>query len=299
MKSSNGNTSLIWTYMFTTLAIVLWGFSFVWTNDILQRDVKPFTFLFVRLFMAGTILFAGSLIAGKLQRIEKKDYKWVVLMAFFEPFIYFIGETYGMKATNSAVLSAVIIATIPVFSLITEHIIYNAPLTVFKIFGTAITIPGILMVIMKDGEGVSAEHFYGIILLFMAVAGSIGYSSVVKKLSGKYNTVTITTCQFVVGSMFFLPLFLAYGIDGLNSTFFSKEVIVPLLALTLLCSCLSFACWIASIRRLGMTKTNIFSALIPAVSALGAAMLGQEEVTLMTISGIAVVISGVIIAQRN
>ena len=51
--------SLAGTYLFTTLAIVLWGFSFVWTNDILQRDVEPFTFLFIRLFLAGAILYAG------------------------------------------------------------------------------------------------------------------------------------------------------------------------------------------------------------------------------------------------
>lgn len=291
--------SLAGTYLFTTLAIVLWGFSFVWTNDILQRDVAPFTFLFIRLFLAGAILYAGSKFAGKLEKIERKDYIWVILMAFFEPFIYFIGETYGIKATNSAVISAVIIATIPVFTLFAERILYKVPLTAFKIFGTAITIPGIIMVIMKDGEQASAEHLYGILLLFLAVAGSIGYSSVVKKLSGRYNTITITTYQFVVGSMFFFPLFLMYGLDGLNSTFFSKEVIVPLLELTVLCSCLSFACWVAAIKRLGMARTSIFSALIPAVSAVGAAMLGQETVTAMTFAGIGVVIAGVIIAQRN
>ena len=61
--------SLARTYLFTTLAIVLWGFSFVWTNDILQRDVEPFTFLFIRLFLAGAILYAGSKFTGKLEKI--------------------------------------------------------------------------------------------------------------------------------------------------------------------------------------------------------------------------------------
>jgi drug/metabolite transporter (DMT)-like permease len=48
-----------------------------------------------------------------------------------------------------------------------------------------------------------------------------------------------------------------------------------------------------------MMKANIFSALIPAVSAIGAAAMGQEEITAITVTGIAVVIAGVIIAQRN
>ena len=285
--------------MLTILAIVLWGFSFVWTNDILQKDIPVFTFLFIRLALAGTLLFAFAKLTGKLQPIAKKDVKFLILMAFFEPFIYFIGETYGIKATNSAVLSAVVIATIPIVSLFVENILYKVPYTAFKIFGTAITIPGIVMVIMKSGETTSVEHTYGIALLFLAVAGSIGYSSVVKKLSGNYNPLTITTYQFVIGSVFFLPFFLGWGLDGVNGTLLTREILVPLLSLAVLCSCLAFFCWVNAIKDLGMTKTNIFSALIPAVSALGAAMLGQEQITVMSAAGIAVVTAGVIIAQRG
>ena len=297
--TQGGKKPLTKTYLLTILAIVLWGFSFVWTNDILQKDIPVFTFLFIRLALAGALLYAFTKFTGKLQPIAKKDRKFIILMAFFEPFIYFLGETYGIKATNSAVLSAVIIATIPIVSLFVEKMLYNVPYTVFKIFGTAITLPGIVLVIMKNGETTGVDHYWGIALLFLAVAGSIGYSSVVKKLSGNYNSLTITTYQFVIGSVFFLPFFLGWGLDGVNSTLITKEILVPLLSLAVLCSCLAFFCWVNAIKDLGMTKTNIFSALIPAVSALGAAMLGQESITLISMIGIAVVTSGVIIAQRD
>ena len=287
------------TYTLTILSIIVWGFSFVWTNDIIQKGIPVFTFLFIRLALAGTLLFTFAKLTGKLQPIAKKDVKYLILMAFFEPFIYFIGETYGIKATDSAVLSAVIIATIPIASLFIEKMFYNVPYTVFKVFGTAITLPGIVMVIMKNGESASVDHYWGIALLFLAVAGATGYSSVVRKLSGNYNSITITTYQFVIGAAFFLPFFLGWGLDGVNSTLFSKEVMVPLLSLAVLCSCVAFFFWVNAIKDLGMTRTNIFSALIPAVSAVGAAMLGQEEITLMSVIGIAVVTAGVIIAQRQ
>lgn len=287
------------TYTLTILAIILWGFSFVWTNDIIQKGIPVFTFLFIRLALAGSLLFAFAKITGKLQKIAKKDVKYLILMAFFEPFIYFIGETYGIKATDSAVLSAVIIATIPIASLFVEKIFYKVPYTVYKVLGTALTLPGIVMVIMKSGESTSVGHYWGIALLFLAVAGATGYSSVVRKLSGNYNPVTITTYQFVIGAAFFFPFFLGWGLDGVNSTLFSREVMVPLISLAVLCSCVAFLFWVNSIKDLGMTRTNIFSALIPAVSAVGAAMLGQEEITLMSAIGIAVVTAGVIIAQRQ
>lgn len=298
MINKNGSP-LAMTYFLTTISIVLWGLSFVWTNDILNQGVPPFTFLFVRLALAGLLLLLYAKVSGRLQKVARKDVKYMFLMAFFEPFIYFIGETYGMKVTGSAVLAAVIIATIPIVCLFAEKVLYKVPYTVFKIIGTTVTIPGIVMVVMKGGESASVDHYYGIALLFLAVAGATGYAAVVKKLSGMYNPTTITTYQFLIGALLFLPFFLGYGLDGLNSTFFSADVMVPLLSLAVLCSCVAFVFWVTSIAQLGMMKANIFSALIPAVSAIGAAALGQEEITVITITGIAVVIAGVIIAQKN
>lgn len=294
-----GSSSLVRTYTLTIISIVLWGFSFVWTNDILQHGVQPFTLLFTRLALAGILLFTYSKATGKLQKVSLKDFKYMLLMAFCEPFIYFIGETYGMVATGSAVLAAVIIATIPIFCMIAEKFLYKVPYTPYKILGTAITIPGILMVIMKGNESTSVDHMYGIALLFLAVAGATGYASVVKNLSVKYNSITIATYQFLIGAVLFLPFFLAFGLDGLNATFFSEDVILPLIYLAVLCSCLAFVCWVSSIKYLGMMKANIFSALIPAVSAVGAAMLGQETITVTAAAGIGVVIAGVIIAQKG
>lgn len=286
------------TYAAATIAIILWGFSFVWTNGLLNHEVPIFTFLFIRLSLAGLLLWIFSKVTGKLQKLTVKDFLFMCLMAFFEPFIYFIGESFGMKATGSAVLAAVIIATIPVFCMITERILDKAPFTLYKIAGIFLTIPGIVLVVMKDGS-LSVEHSYGIALLFLAVTGATGYAAVVKKLSGKYNSFTIATYQFVLGALMFLPFFLLYGTEGLNATFFSAEVLIPLLSLAALCSCVAFVLWVTAIRELGITRANIFSALIPAVSALGAALMGQEDITVLTCAGIAIVITGVILAQQG
>lgn len=287
------------TYILTIISVTLWGLSFVWTNDILNHNVPPFTFLFIRLATAGALLFMFAKLTKRLQKVSLKDYGYMLLMAFFEPFIYFIGETHGMLATGSAVIAAVIIASIPIFCIIAERFLYKIPFTAFKIIGTLVTIPGIIMVVIKNNDNASVDHYYGIALLFLAVFAATGYGAVVKKLSGKYTPVTITTYQFVFGSLFFFPLFLAYGLDGLNATFFSAEVLKPLIALAVLCSCVAFLFWVTAIRNLGIAKANIFSALIPAVSAVGAAMMGQESITVLAVAGIAIVIAGVIIAQRS
>ncbi len=294
MKTSSGSTA----YIAALSAIIFWGFSFVWANDLLLKGIPVFTLLFVRLAIAGVLLFIFSKCLRKLQKVEFKDMLWMGLMAFCEPFVYFLGETFGMQATGSAVIASVIIATIPVFCLILEKIIWKVPFNMYKVTGILLTLPGIGMVVFQDGN-MTVEHIYGLALLFMAVIASISYSMTVKKLSAKYNTLTITTYQFVIGSIFFLPFFLLFGLDGLTPSFFSFEILSPLLSLAILCSCVSFAFWVYVIGKLGITRTNIFSALIPAVSAVGAYLLGQEGLSTIKIAGIAIVITGVILAQKE
>lgn len=284
-------------YIAAMIAVILWGFSFIWTNDIINADIPIFSFLFVRLSLAGILLFLFSKITNKLQKINKKDFLWLTLMAFFEPFIYFIGESYGMKATGSAVLAAVIIATIPIACMVTEKIFYKIPFSLNKTIGILLTLVGIILVVLKDGP-LTVDHGYGIALLFLAVAGATGYTAIVKKLSGGINTYTIATYQFIIGAILFIPFFCIWGIDGINQKFFTFDVLFPLLSLAILCSCVAFIFWINAIRGLGMTKANIFSALIPGISALGSALFGQEPLTILSCVGITIVVAGVIVAQR-
>jgi drug/metabolite transporter (DMT)-like permease len=285
-------------YFYIISAIVLWGFSFIWTNQLILSGSHIFTFVFFRMLIAGVALLIFSLIGKKLEKIERKDIKWFLLMVFFEPFIYFIGEVYGIKATNSPTLSSVIIATIPIFALISAQIFYKEKISGWNIFGVIITIPGIGMMVFKDGS-LSAEYWWGIALLFMAVLGSVGYTTTAKKLTEKYNSYTITTYQFIIGAIYFLPLFLIFGLDSFSSHFFRSEVLIPLISLAILCSSVSFLFYVKSLQHIGITRTSIFTSLIPAVSAFGAYIYGHETFTAIQIIGISVVVLGVIITQKK
>src|SRR5574344_129410 len=289
---------LLATYIAAIISIILWGFSFLWTNQLIHNEIPIFTFIFVRLLIAGILLLILAKITGKLQKIETTDFKWMFLMALCEPFLYFIGESFGMKSTGSAIITAVIISIIPIVCLVYERFFTNKKMGYIKVGGIIITIPGIIMVV-ADGEKISLEHFYGLALLFLAVFAAVGFSVFAKRLTSKYNSLTIATYQFLIGSVLFFPTFLYKGIEGLNQKFFTAEVIIPILTLAILCSCLCFVLWIGVIKRIGITRTNTFSARIPAVSASGAALLGEETLSLIRILGIAIVIIGVIMVQRD
>lgn len=286
------------TYLYIITAIILWGFSFIWTNRLLLQDVPIFTFITIRMLLAGTILLIVSLAIKKLQKVKRKDWPLFLLMALFEPFIYFIGESYGMKLTGSPTISAVIIATIPLFTIITGQIFFKEQINRVNILGIVATLPGIFLMVMENSS-FSVDYWYGILFLFLAVLGAVGYSTCVKKLTDKYNSFTISTYQFLIAGLYFLPLYLFFDMKKmpLSQIFLNTDILVPLLSLAILCSCLAFVLYISAIKGLGVTKAAVFSTLIPAVSAFGAYMAGQETFTALQILGIVIVIFGVILAQ--
>lgn len=288
----------ILVYFSIITAVIFWGFSFIWTNSLLQDGFPPYALIFFRMVFAAIILLLVSLISGKLERIARKDWGWFLLLVTMEPFIYFIGETLGLQIVGSPTLGSIIIATIPIFALIPGMIVYKEKITAINVFGVSITLPGILLVVFENGS-VQVSHYYGIFLLFIAVFAAVGYSVIVKKLTNRYNSYTIVTYQHLLGAIYFLPLFLYNDASSISIASFTPEILKPLLFLAVLCSCVAFILFINSIKVLGIARTNIFTSLVPVVSAFGAFVMGHEGLNTRKIIGILIVILGVIIAQRE
>ena len=104
-------------YIASVFAITLWGMSYIWTDQLIALNIPIFYFVFVRILVAGLVLFLFNTAYARIKRIQRQDLPKFLLLAFFEPFIYFICETYGLKETGSPTISAMIIATIPIFSI--------------------------------------------------------------------------------------------------------------------------------------------------------------------------------------
>lgn len=284
-------------YISSAFAIILWGMSYIWTDKLLKLGIPVFYFVFVRILIAGLVLFLLNAAYGRIKRIQRQDIKKFLLLALFEPFIYFVCETYGVELT-SPTISAMIIATIPIFSIAAGRIFFKERITGINIAGVVLSLMGIIMVIMK-GDIAGKDMVWGIILLLIAVIAEVGHASITKSLSGNYSSQIIVMYQFLIGSVYLLPLFLWKGLNGFNEeVYFSGDVWYPIICLAFLCSSLAFSLWVSTIKNLGVAKSSIFSALIPVVTALIAWTLGTKMTPLQW-GGIALSTFGVILSQYS
>lgn len=284
-------------YLVSIFAITLWGISYIWTDMLIELDIPVFYFVFVRILLAGIILFLLNATRGRITRIHREDLPKFLLLAFFEPFIYFLCESYGLKETGSPTLSAMIIATIPIFSIGAGVLFFKEKVSPVNITGILLSLAGICLVVMSKDE-LGKNFIFGIILLLIAVMAEVGHASVTKSLSRNYSSQIIVMYQFLIGSVYLLPLFLIKGLDDFSMDYLSGEVMYPILCLAFLCSSLAFSLWVSTIKNLGVAKSGIFSALIPVVAAVVAWILGHEDLNLRQVLGIILSTIGVILSQK-
>ena len=296
LKKELNNNSKILVYTVSLFAIILWGISYIWTNRLITLDIPVTYFVFVRILLAGFVLFLLNAASGRIAKIKRKDIPKFLLLALFEPFIYFICESYGVKETGSPTLSAMIIATIPIFSVGAGILFFKEKINAVNIAGILMCLLGIVLVVMS--KGALGRHFiFGIILLVIAVLSEVGHASVTKSLSGNYSSQVIVMYQFLIGSVYLLPLFLFKGLENFSPEYLTADVWYPIICLSVLCSSLAFSLWVSTIKSLGVAKSSIFSALIPVVAAVVAWMLGHEDLSLRQFIGIAISAVGVILSQ--
>lgn len=289
--------SQIKIYSFALISMTFWALSFVWYKDAFI-SYGPVTIIFFRLILSVFLLLIVTKIIRKDLRIEKKDYRYMALLSFFEPFCYFLGEGFGMQHV-SPTTGAIIISTIP---LITPFVLMlmNLKETIhFKNFlGMMISFAGIILVVTSDNASFSAS-LKGVSLLFVAVISAIFFSIILKKVGNRYNSMVIVFWQNIFSVLYFMPLFIALELESFMASSHDSAAYFAIIKLGTFPSTISFILFIPVVTYLGATKANAFANIIPVITAIFSYFYLGEQFSILKIIGVAAVITGLFFSQMR
>jgi drug/metabolite transporter (DMT)-like permease len=243
------------------------------------------------------LLLCINLICKQDIRIRRKDWVKFLLLSLCMPFIYFVAETYGIYLTESPTISSLIIATNPIFSVAVAMLFFREKFTWVNMVGVIVTLTG-LWIVTYVQEAAGAHFVLGILILFIAVVSEVSQIAFTKSLTNTYAPSVVVMYQFLLGAVFFLPLFLTKGIHHFDaSLYLSWQVLYPTLSLALLCSAAAFTSWAFAIKHLGVAHTSVFRAIVPLVTALLSFLFGDERLSLLQWGGLAIGMVGIFLTQ--
>lgn len=179
----------------TLVASLLFGFSFLFTKGAVDR-VSAFTLLSWRFVTALVVMSILALCGAIKLNFRGKRFGAVLTMAIFQPVIYFIGESVGMRLTTASE-SGTIIAVIPIFVLIFSAVFLKERPTRLQVMGIVLSIAGVICIALVKGFSASLNPL-GYAMLFVAVMGDVGYAIAARK-ADEFSSFEKTYLMAVVG----------------------------------------------------------------------------------------------------
>lgn len=283
-------------YTSIVLSMIFWSFSFIWTRTAIE-SFPPMTLILLRLLLASALLYIVSKLAGKFQKIRTQDIKKFVLLAFFEPFLYYVGETYGLTMVQST-LASVIVSTIPLFAPVLAFFVLRERIGWANVLGIIVSLFGVFFLIYDPHGGFQANP-WGVALLFLAVFSAICYATVLRKIPTYYSTLNVIFYQSLIGLFFFIPTFFITDYSTIQNVSVSSQSIFALLMLSIFASVVAFVLFAGAVRQVGVARTNVFVNLIPVFTAILSWVILDEIITLPKWIGIMIVVAGLFVSQSG
>ena len=282
------------TYLALLAAMIGWALSFVWFKVALAV-YGSLTTVFYRFVITIVLMFIVLYSTGRLYKPSRSMFKLFALLALFEPFLYFLGESYGLRYISST-LGAVIVATIPLIVPIAARLFYNEQPSALYYFGAVLSLVGVAFVAFEPGLEFS---FLGVALEFVAVLAAVGYSTVLRKVPSVVPIGSVVFYQSLLGLIYFAPLWLFFEAKEAVAIPFDLKAFVAIVELAVVSTILAFVLFTYGLRKIGISRANVFVNAIPGFTAVFAWVILGDVLNICKGVGLILLFVGLWVSQRK
>jgi drug/metabolite transporter (DMT)-like permease len=263
--------------------------------------VLRFTLAIVLMLLVG-LLFRGHEVLG-LQRVEKRDIPLFVLGGLFQPFLYFIFETYTYQSFASPTIAEAMLSTQPIMAPILAFIILREKVTRNNVVGILTSTMGMLLLLLVGANNFSLGNPWGVLLAIVTVSMSVGYTIILRRIPTRYSSLSIVFYVQLVALVLFYAVWGVFDRQSLQDTIAPLSAdLSPVIAvgyLAVFASVTAFILFCYTVRQIGVTRANVFNNVRPVFTALLMWVIFDEQLPIWKWVGIIVIVIGLFISQKQ
>jgi len=271
----------------------LWGFSFM-ASKVAQETTTPFVFLAYRFDLAALIMALPALLGRKKLVLKGKKLLPLLLLGFFEPCLYFIGEQYGVRFTSSA-FSGVMVSVIPIVTLIFAAVFLKDRPSKAQWGFSLLSIAGIIVITLSENSG-GEVTLVGVLCLVLAVITGSAYGVISRRCSEDFSVYERSFVMMLMGAVFYTVLAIAENLSApsaLITPLQSSGFILSALYVAIGASVLGYTLFNYAVSNAPMANVVSLCNLTTVISVVAGMVLLKESFSTASVIAMAVVLIGI------
>lgn len=278
------------------LAMVLWASSFI-ALKIAFRAYDPMVVIFGRMAVASLCFLCLYRWFRNSADFRAGDLKFILLMAFCEPCLYFIFEARALIHT-SASQAGMITAMLPIFVALSAGWLLKERVGKHTWIGSLTAVAGVCWLTLESVPSTNAPNpMLGNFYEMLAMVCATGYTITLKHLSDRYSPLFLTAMQAFVGSIFFLP-FLFLPITQLPVRFVPSAGLA-VIYLGAVITLGAYGLYNYGVKHIPASQASAFVNLIPVFTVIMGWMLLDDAFTPRQCMAAVTIMAGVYISQKR
>jgi len=283
----------LFTVLILCAAMLIWASSFI-ALKVAMQDIGPLTVIFGRMILASLcfVFFIRKFL--KIQ-FQKKDIKFIVLMAIFEPCLYFIFESYALLNTTAG-QAGMITSMMPLITAVGAGILLKELISRQLIVGSMVAVMGAIWLSLDAVSSQTAPNpMFGNFLEFLAMVCGAGYTIAIRHLSNSFSALFLTAAQSFIGAIFFLP----FAIYEFNTMAFNptSDALLSILYLGVVVTLGGYGLFNYAVSRTHASTAASYVNLIPVFTVILAYVFLNETLSTTQIYASFLILFGVFITQ--
>jgi drug/metabolite transporter (DMT)-like permease len=273
----------------------IFGLTFMFTKVLLE-EVSPMGIIAYR--------FTLAIITMELLRrfrvihvnLNNKPVRLLMLIALFQPILYFLLETIGIQFVSSSE-AGMMIALIPIVVAVLSPFFGKERPTIVQIGFISLSVSGVLFInLMKSSIGEEVS-ILGISLIFLAVVSAALFNMFSRRAREVFQPADITYVMMATGAVVFNVIYVTQltlegNLFGYVS-FLSPSSVFPLLYLGIMASVGGFFLVNTSLSKLPAHVSSVYANIATIVAVIAGAVILSEAILWFHWVGAGMIVTGV------
>lgn len=281
-------------------AYAIFGINIIICKDLTRGDlISPLALFCLRSLGAGALFWILSIFMPA-EKVDRKDYIKIFAASFLGYFmtqITFLIAIPDVTPMDCSIISAMS----PIYTMFIAAIVLKEPITLKKAGGVAVSLFGIIFLIMNSvtsSGGIAESKMSGIFLMILNSLSFSLYLGIFKPLISKYSVVTFMKWIFLFSFLMSVPMS-GKEIITLSWSSIPSAQLWELSYLIVFATFISYFLIPVGQKIIRPTLVSMYSYIQPIIATAISICIGMDSLTWQKILAAAMVFGGVIIVSRS